>query len=355
MQNELPSNSFDMLFAKARYAVALQDSDSKSLELSASGGAFALFARSVLRVGGAVFGASLLDNGTVRHICIKRIDDLYKLQGSKYVKSNVADTYEECAHLLCKNTVVLYSGTPCQIAGLRKYLEKSVPKEVVANNLLCVDLICHGTPKQEIFSAYLEWLATKNKADDGIHGYAFRSKKMGWGLNYYYYFYRRGRKHEVLGPARDDPYFAAFTKGVIYRRCCYKCPFARLERVGDITIGDYWGIDSVHPGFSDERGVSAVLINTSNGERFFNECCADECKWIKSTVESVAANNSNLVKPASRSDDDERLADEVERANSAGDYKLAFEKLLAPKLSLMARIRRKLPWKLVRMVYGHGR
>lgn len=185
MQDELPSNSFDMLFAKARYAVALQDSDSKSLELSASGGAFALFARSVLRVGGAVFGASLLDNGTVRHICIKRIDDLCKLQGSKYVKSNVADTYEECGHLLCKNTVVLYSGTPCQIAGLRKYLEKSVPKEVVANNLLCVDLICHGTPKQEIFSAYLEWLATKNKADDGIHGYAFRSKKMGWGLNYY--------------------------------------------------------------------------------------------------------------------------------------------------------------------------
>ena len=324
MQDELPSNSFDMLFAKARYAVALQDSDSKSLELSASGGAFALFARSVLRVGGAVFGASLLDNGTVRHICIKRIDDLYKLQGSKYVKSNVADTYEECAHLLCKNTVVLYSGTPCQIAGLRKYLEKSVPKEVVANNLLCVDLICHGTPKQKIFSAYLEWLATKNKA-------------------------------EVLGPARDDPYFAAFTKGVIYRRCCYKCPFARLERVGDITIGDYWGIDSVHPGFSDGRGVSAVLINTSNAERFFNECCADECKWIKSTVESVAANNSNLVKPASRSDDDERLADEVERAISAGDHKLAFEKLLAPKLSLMARIRRMLPWKLVRMVYGHGR
>lgn len=78
MQDELPSNSFDMLFAKARYAVALQDSDSKSLELSASGGAFALFARSVLRVGGAVFGASLLDNGTVRHICIKRIDDLHK-------------------------------------------------------------------------------------------------------------------------------------------------------------------------------------------------------------------------------------------------------------------------------------
>lgn len=124
MQDELPSNSFDALFAKARCAVALQDSDSKSLELSASGGAFALFARSVLRVGGAVFGASLIDNGTVRHICIKRIDDLYKLQGSKYVKSNVADTYEECAHLLCKNTVVLYSGTPCQIAGLRKYLKK---------------------------------------------------------------------------------------------------------------------------------------------------------------------------------------------------------------------------------------
>ena len=89
LQDELPSNSFDMLFAKARYAVALQDSDSKSLELSASGGAFALFARSVLRVGGAVFGASLLDNGTVRHICIKRIDDFNELQDLNMLRATL--------------------------------------------------------------------------------------------------------------------------------------------------------------------------------------------------------------------------------------------------------------------------
>lgn len=353
MQDELPPRSFSKILIKPRCAVALQDADANSLELSASGGAFAVFARSVLSEGGAVFGASLLDDGTVRHICIRQIDALPKLQGSKYVRSDVADTYEECAHLLRENVRVLYSGTPCQIAGLRKSLENTVPKDVVAHNLLCIDLICHGTPKQDIFAAYLDWLAAEKKTDDGIHGYVFRSKKMGWGLNYYYYYYRSGRKHEVLGPARDDPYFAAFTRGVIYRRCCYKCPYARLERVGDITIGDYWGIESVHPDFFDGRGVSAVLLNTEKGESFFNERCVDACRWIKSSVEDIAAHNSNLVAPSICSADDTRLADEVERAISAGDYRLAFGELLAPKLSLSAKIRQMIPWRLVRAISRH--
>lgn len=355
LQDELPPRFFSKMFTEPRYAVALQDSDADSLELSASGGAFAVFARSVLNEGGAVFGASLLDDGTVCHICIRRSDALSNLQGSKYVRSDVADTYGECAHLLRENVKVLYSGTPCQIAALRKYLEKKVPKDVVTRKLLCIDLICHGTPKQDIFAAYLEWLAMEKKTDDGIHGYVFRSKKMGWGLNYYYYYYyyRGGRKHEVLGPARDDPYFSAFTRGAIYRECCYKCIYARIERVGDITIGDYWGIESVHPDFSDGRGVSAVLLNTEKGESFFNERCVDACRWVKSSVEDIVAHNSNLVAPTIRSADDAKLADQVERAISAGDYGLAFGELLAPKFSLSAKIRQMIPWRIFRAVFRH--
>lgn len=347
MQGQTAYRVFDDMLMMPLSAVAMQDNDAKSLEMSASGGAFAVFARAVLDKGGAVFGAALFKGGLVRHICVRDESELNRLQGSKYVRSEIADTYEECAKLLNADVKVLYSGTPCQIAGLKKYLDKRVSSDTVEHSLLCIDLICHGTPRQELFSAYLEWLSTEKKADDGIHDYVFRSKKMGWGLYYYYYYYHAGKKHEVLGPANDDPYYSAFSKGTIYRKCCYKCPYARLERVGDITIGDYWGIDAVHPGFSDGRGVSAALLNTKKGELFFKEYCSKRCRWIATNVKDVAAHNSNLLAPASRSTDKEKLAEEVERAVSAGDYHRAFGELLAPELSILARVRRVLPWRLV--------
>lgn len=348
MEKDTITTAYDGMLTYPRSAVALQDLDLKSLEASASGGAFAVLARAVLERGGAVFGASLFDGGKVRHVCARTIIELRSLQGSKYVKSDVGKTYEECATLLGLGVEVLYSGTPCQIAGLRSYLNKRVSQEVIDDKLLCVDLICHGTPRQEIFAAYMEWLSDGEKTDDGIHSYIFRSKEMGWGLYYYYYYYRGGKKFEKFGPAHDDPYFSAFTRGFIFRRCCYKCPYARLERVGDITIGDYWGVENVHPDFYDERGVSAVLLNTAKGEIFFNKRCADGCRWVVSNPKDVAAYNANLIAPAARTDEDEVLAEEVERAVMAGDYEKAFDQLLAPKLSVTAKIRRTLPRRFVR-------
>lgn len=348
MENGDNRTGRDAALVYPRGAVALRDLDSKSLEASASGGAFPVFARAVIARGGAVFGAALLEGGEVRHVCARSLSELRLLQGSKYVRSEVGDTYRDCAELLGAGTEVLYSGTPCQIAALRGYLAKRLSPEVLDRRLLCIDLICHGTPKQDVFKAYMEWLSVKERADDGIRGYVFRSKKMGWGLYYYYYYFRNGRRHEVLGPARDDPYFSAFAKGLIYRRCCYKCPYARLERVGDVTIGDYWGVENVHPDFHDERGVSAVLLNTERGEAFFFEHCKDSCEWVTSDPEDIAAYNANLVSPADRSAEGEKLADEVERAVAAGDYEMAFGRLLAPRLSKAAKIRRRLPWKLVR-------
>lgn len=352
MKGKISNSMIDDMLVEPRCAIALQDKDVASLEASASGGAFALFARAVLVKGGAVFGAALFDNGVVKHICVRDVNELSQLQGSKYVRSDVADTYYECARLLNDGTEVLYSGTPCQIASLRKFLEKRVAWDLVEGKLICVDLICHGTPKQEIFAAYLEWLSGEKKADDGIHGYIFRSKEMGWGLYYYYYYYRHGKRCEVLGPARDDPYYSAFAKGAIYRKCCYSCSFAKLERVGDITIGDYWGIEAVRPDFYDGRGISAVLLNTAAGGRFFNERCANDCRWIDTDVADIAAHNSNLVAPASRSADDERLANEVEMAVSAGDYQRVFGELLAPQVSRAAKIRQILPWRLTRLIRG---
>lgn len=345
------NSSLDSMLMRPLEAIALRDSDLKSLERSASGGAFAVFARAILESGGAVFGASLFDDGAVYHVCVKSADRLIDLQGSKYVRSDVGKTYMECATLLESGFEILYSGTPCQIAGLRRFLSKRVPAELYNKRLICVDLICHGTPNQKIFKAYLKWLAKTRKTDDGIHGYLFRSKVMGWGLYYYYYYYRKGKKYEKFGPARDDPYYLAFSKGLIYKDCCYKCPFARIERVGDITIGDYWGLEHVHPEFYDERGISAVLINTPKAKTFFEERCADKCVWIESSVDKIAEYNANLLEPAQRTSEGVKLAAEVNCAIASGDYEEVFGRLLAPKLSIVARIRGTLPWAIVHALY----
>lgn len=330
-------------------AIALRDSNEVSLSQSASGGAFAVLARAVLIRGGVVFGASLFDDGTVRHIPVSSLNELCSLQGSKYVRSDVGKTYAECAELLEAGNEVLYSGTPCQIFGLRAFLAKRGLSVEHANKLICVDLICHGTPAQKIFRAYLNWLAQKERADGPIYGYQFRSKLMGWGpLCYYYYFYRRGKKRERVGKSSDDPYYSAFVNGFIYQKGCYSCPFARIERVADFTIGDYWGLESAHPEFYDNRGVSSVLINTERADKFFSERCANTCIWIESNVESVKAGNSNLVVPARRNEEQENLAREVEGAINAGDYERAFGVLLSPHLSVAAKVRLALPWRVSR-------
>lgn len=342
--------TIDGMLNSPRRAIALRDLDDASIAVSASGGAFAVLARAMLEQGGVVFGAALLEGGEVRHVCVRDRADLVALQGSKYVRSDVSSTYEECATFLEGGVDVLYSGTPCQIAALKAFLGKR-RKSGFKGSLICVDLICHGTPRQELFGAYLEWLAEKVSADDGIHGYEFRNKLMGWGLYYYYYYYRAGRRCEELGQAGDDPYYSAFAKGTIYRKCCYSCPFARTDRAGDFTIGDFWGLEKFHPEFYDERGVSAVLINTPEADAFFRMNCSDKCTWIESTVGNVAAQNGNLTKPTKRTDEQESLAEEVEKAVAAGDYERAFGELLKPNISATAKIRRALPWKVVRFLY----
>lgn len=333
-------------------AIALRNLDNSSLSLSASGGAFPVLARAVIEQGGVVFGASLLEDGKVKHVCAQTLDELIPIQGSKYVCSDVANTFSTCAEFLQSGVKVLYSGTPCQIAGLRANLARRFGGEAGFDGLICVDLICHGTPKQTLFQSYLKWLAAKHSADDGIHGYEFRNKRMGWGLYYCYHYYRAGKKYEVLGQAGDDPYYSAFAKGIIYRKCCYRCPFARIERIGDFTIGDYWGLEKYHPDFFDTRGVSAVLINSAKADDFFMTLCSEKCAWIETRVENIVAQNGNLTGPTKRSEEQAKLANDVEKAVAAGDYEKAFGQLLKPHLSVKAKVRRALPWRVVRALHA---
>ena len=269
-------------------SLAVRDKNTEELKVSASGGAFAAAARVILQRGGVIVGAVYHDDMTVGHFVVDRLEDLHKVQSSKYVQSNTEATYSQVKALLINGREVLYSGTPCQIGGLRAYLRKDY------DTLYTMDLICHGVASPKLFAKYLVWLGGKMKGK--IIGYDFRDKSCGWGLDYM----TKTKTKTKTKPSTLDPYYYHFLKGTTYRECCYRCNYCTKERVGDITIGDYWGIEKEHPEFYSINGVSCLLLNSKKGERLWS-IVKDEFETLESTFEQVAKANHNLTRPTQRS------------------------------------------------------
>lgn len=268
---------------------AMKNKNTEEQKNSSSGGVFSVLARYVLENNGAVYGACFDEKLKLEHIRIDKQENLYKLRGSKYLQSNTKNTFELVKNDLNKGVKVLYVGTPCQIAGLKNYLGKDYEE------LLLVDLVCHGVPSQKLFDKYLTWLKKKNNSS--IIEYEFRSKeKKSWGLNLKVKF-ESGKERYI--PANLDPYYKSFLNGSTYRECCYNCKYAKIERVGDITIADYWGIKKEHPDFYDKNGVSAVIINTNAGFKAF-ENIKDKVEYRDTEIEKIIAKNKNLQEPTIR-------------------------------------------------------
>lgn len=329
--------------------IALRDRDNASLERSSSGGAFPLLARPILEECGVVFGSELLSGGVVRHTAIESINDLPRLQGSKYVQSDVAGTFSLCSESLRSGRMVLYSGTPCQIYALRTYLTSKGIDEKAFDNLYTIDLVCHGVTNPALFRLYISWLENRVDAVPGSLRYEFRSKRRGWGLYYYYYYEakRDGRTHSRFGPCDEDPYYAAFLDGRLYRASCYSCRFARPERVGDFTIGDYWGIESAHPEFDNKDGVSLLLINSKRGLKFFSDRCEEGCDSVESTIDLAIRENHNLKAPTCRGEGDAEFSKAVSDAVHKGDADLLFGTILKRPFSLKRAVRKAIPENVV--------
>lgn len=260
------------------------------LKNSASGGAFATLAKKTLVNGGVVFGAAFDESWTVCHICIESVDELHRLQGSKYVQSSIGITYQQVKRLLKERRHVLYSGTPCQIAGLYGYLGKD------DENLLTVDLICHGVPNRRMLQDYL-------KTFGEVEYFTFRDKSLGWGINGKVVIKGNKRSQKLWQSA--SPYLYYFTQGLIYRDSCYKCKYTCKHRPADITLGDYWGIEKQHPeylgksGFDTKKGISVMIANTEKGVAAIRSCVHFlEIKY--STFEKAAAGNAQLARTTTK-------------------------------------------------------
>lgn len=312
--------------------LAVRDKDEKELSKSASGGAFAVIAREILQKGGYVVGAAYVNHFEVRHIIINNIDDLPQLQSSKYVQSNTGHTYREVKKLLKEGHEVLYSGTPCQIGGLKSYLHKDYP------NLIILEVICHGVPSPKLFAKYISWMENKYGK---LISYNFRDKGYGWGLDYMTRTRTRTRtRSNVL-----DPYYSYFLRGNIYRQCCYQCKYCEPNRVSDITVGDYWGIEKEHPKFNSIKGVSCMLINSLKGMEVWTRT-ANDFYSIESSFDKVARLNHNLLVPTPRPEIRDRVYIHID---DMGDNQYFSTQMPIP-YNLKARFKALIPFTVKRFI-----
>ena len=220
---------------------------------STSGGAFSALAEYVLQSGGCVYGAGFDENYHVKHMRITSIDQLRFLRGVKYVQSALGDNLKRCKEDLINNKKVLFVGTPCQIAGLKKFLGKLSESQ----DLLLCDLICHGTPNPKIWNDYVKYFAATYGEISLIE---FRDKTT-----------RKWKDCKGSALVEDkrvtiEDYARLFYFHDIVNKGCFKCKFTNLNREGDLTLGDFWGIENKHPEYDDGLGVSLVLCNTERGQ-----------------------------------------------------------------------------------------
>ena len=247
-------------FEKIAYACYTKDEDIRLK--SSSGGIFTELARFVLKQGGVVFGAAFSDDFTsVRHIAVNNVDDLQKLRGSKYVQSDIGDTYKEAKRYLSENRLVLFTGTPCQIAGLNSFLIKKY------DNLITQDLICHGVPSPLVWRKYVEYQESKSNSD--IKSISFRNKDNGWkGFKVLFEFKNNAAYLQTFS---DDIYMQGFLKNYYLRESCYSCQFKNGKGTSDITLADFWGIENVFPEMDDDKGTSLVIVNSEKGQKLFGQ------------------------------------------------------------------------------------
>lgn len=292
-----------------------------------SGGIFSILANHVLSQGGIVFGAGFTSELAVEHTGIETKERLAELKGSKYVQSNTKHTFSEVKHALEKGKKVLYTATPCQIGGLKRFLGKEY------DNLITIDLVCHGVPSPKLFEKYVHWLEEKEHSK--IKSLSFRSKeKKTWGLNMKIEYTSKTK----YTPAALDPYYQTFLDGKTYRECCYDCLYANTDRIGDLTIADYWGIEKQHPEFYDENGVSAIMINTKKGRDIFEQI-KENMVTIPTQIEKVIKENHNLVKPTQRY----RRRDSVYQGIEEKSFADMIKENLNYHTSIKAQIKNKIP------------
>lgn len=292
------SRKLGLVSKKEAYAALTKDEHVR--ELSSSGGIFYELSQQTLKDGGVVFGATCIDGLKVVHQKIEKGEEIIKLCGSKYSQSDTSSIFEQVKRELSTGRKVLFSGTPCQVAGLSSFLNK--PYE----NLILVDLICHGVPSPLIWKKYVDYIGKKTGST--AKEVYFREKSTGWRTFSLKIEFQNGEQY--LNKARDDAYFKAFLNNLNLRPSCYDCKFKGEKRYSDITIGDFWGIERVAQKLDDNKGTSLVIINTEKGKDIF-DTINSQIYSLKVDFNSSISGNSAYSKSVYKNKRREKFFEEI--------------------------------------------
>ena len=275
--------------------------DTEVLAKSTSGGAFTAIAAAIFAQGGIVYGAAMLDDMQVKHIRTTGKDDFEGLRSSKYLQSDTGTTYQMVEQDLKQGKFVLYSGTPCQIDGLKNFLGKDY------ETLYTVDIVCHGVGSQAYFDKYMDFARERYGK---IKALRFRSKEYaGWSCGGVVVVDSSDCLKKIPYRDFDNYYYSYFLSGDIYRKSCYSCKYANTNRVGDFTLGDYWGVEALNLPLQTENGCSLLLVNNQHAMQLLDEI--ESLDRVETTVEQAAHCNKQLNAPS-------KLMDS--RQNRIGEY-----------------------------------
>ena len=259
------------------------------LMASSSGGVFSILARHVLDEGGVVYGHAFAEGFHVECVRVDSAKGLDRLRGSKYVQSDMGDAIRRVREDLTAGLPVLFSGTPCQVDGLLAFLGGGHDK------LITVDIVCHGVPSWEFFDDCMG----EEFAGQELVELRFRDKREGWGCGGGGTVLHNHKKKDVPFAPEVSYYYRRFLAGDVYRESCYRCPYAGGERPGDLTIGDFWGIDAAAAGLDSRRGISLALANTQKG-RDLLPVIKKASTWAERDAREAIAGNDQLMHPTVR-------------------------------------------------------
>ena len=325
-------------------------SKSKESVNSTSGGVFYELANYIISKNGSVVGAAYDENLNVVQKLIRDKESLTELQGSKYVKSDVSNSFNDTVKELQQNRYVLYSGTPCQIASLYLYLNL---KKVNFDKLITVDIICHGTPPAQIFQDSLKYLSSKKNGK--IVSLTFRDKFFGHKHIGNYVLQRKYDKKKYKLYSSENSYYFFFLKGYLYNKVCYSCNYAQNKRLSDITIGDFWGIKNELPLFfnnnslDENTSVSSVMINTSKGKQLFEKI---EARLLYQSVkyEQIYKHNPQLNHPVNCDENIRNLIIERYIKDSYSGVQSIYNKIITVPQKYLLRFSSYIPIRLKNII-----
>ncbi len=283
---------------------AAYNKDKKEIKSSSSGGVFSILANYTLDNNGIVIGAAFNEENKLYHVAITKKKELNKLKGSKYLQSDLDNIFTYIKYNI-KDKLILFVGTPCQIAGLKSIIKNS-------DNLICIDIVCHGVPSPKLFEKYIKELENIN--NDKLINYNFRDKVSGWE-NYSNTISFKSKKFTELHS--KNKYMSLFLSDIALRDSCYNCNFKLGNKYSDITLGDFWGVKKYYPYMYNQEGVSVVIINTIKGREIFN-IIKNNMEFKKCKIEEITSGNPSLKFSAVRPINKEKFFKELD--NKSVEY-----------------------------------